>query len=272
MPLSLRLVPLGDVTLLLFLAGELDRSNRFVLADALESIPRSPVTYVVVVAGDLGFCDLGGFDQLSLTHRRLRVKGGRLVVAGARPPLRRLIELRAGGDGAAAIALYPSVAAALSATDADGRPAGASAASAASAALAARPRHLPRVRTLHRAQHPDQHSTPHLGQPPDRHSTQHPGQHSTPHLGQLPAPLVSVPRVASPRPPALIAATPPVIAWSQALRKQAADQQQVIAERLGTARGAAISMREGRRRCQESMTALRVTLQDVQATLTTDLR
>ncbi|NJP92421.1 STAS domain-containing protein [Nonomuraea sp. FMUSA5-5] len=254
MPLSLRLVPLGDVTLLLFMAGELDRSNRFVLADALESIPRSPVTYVVVAAGGLGFCDLGGFDQLSLTHRRLRVKGGRLVVADAQPPLRRLIELRAGGDGAAAIALYPSVAAALSATDTDGHP------SAASAALAARPRHLPRVRALHPAQHPVQH--------PVQHSAQHPVQH----LGQDPGPPVSASRVAPPRPSAPIAATSPVIAWSQALRKQAADQQQIIAERLGTARGAAIRLRESRRRCQESITALRGTLRDVQATLTTDLR
>ncbi|AQZ63966.1 hypothetical protein BKM31_23120 [[Actinomadura] parvosata subsp. kistnae] len=266
MPLSLRLVPLGDVTLLLFMAGELDRSNRFVLADALESIPRSPVTHVVVAAGDLEFCDLVGFDQLSLTHQRLRVKGGRLVIADARPPLRRLIELRAEGGGGPAIAVYPSVAAALSATDTDGRP------SAASAALAARPRHLPRVRALHPAQPLSQHPAQPLG----RHPAQPLGRHPAPRLGQdpgqHPGSRVSAPRVVPSRPSASIAATPPVIAWSQALRKQAADQQQALVERLGAARGATISMRESRRRCQESITALRGTLRDVQAALTTGPR
>jgi anti-anti-sigma factor len=146
MPLSIRLVPVGDTTLVIVLAGELDVTTRPILAAPLAPIAQTLVVYVVVAAAELSFCDLSGLDQLARTHRALRAKGGHLAVAEAQPPLCRLIALQAEHDTAPAIAAYASMAAALSATDVeicqlDGPP-------------APLPRHLPRVRELRGARAP----------------------------------------------------------------------------------------------------------------------
>jgi anti-anti-sigma factor len=115
MQLSLRLVPVGDTTLVVVLTGELDSTTRPVLAAFLDPLPRSHVKHVVVAAADLWFCDLNGLEQLAITHRALRAKGGQLAVAEPRTPLRRLITLMA-EHTQPAIPLYTSMPEALAAT------------------------------------------------------------------------------------------------------------------------------------------------------------
>ncbi|MER7364203.1 STAS domain-containing protein [Nonomuraea wenchangensis] len=117
MQLSVRLVPVGETTLVVALTGELDSTTRPVLAAFLEPLPQSRVKYVVIAAADLWFCDLDGLEQLALTHGAMRRKGGGLVVAEARPPLLRLISLMAGQ--AEPIPAYPSMPEALAQTDVD---------------------------------------------------------------------------------------------------------------------------------------------------------
>lgn len=95
MQLSVRLVPVGDATLVIALAGELDPTTRPVLAAFLDPLPGSRVKHVIVAAGDLWFCDLNGLEQLAATHRALQAKGGHLAVAEPRPSLCRLITLMA---------------------------------------------------------------------------------------------------------------------------------------------------------------------------------
>lgn len=115
MQLSVRLVPVGETTLVIALTGELDSTTRPVLAALLDPLPRSPVKYVVVAAADLWFCDLNGLQQLAITHQALRGKGGHLAVAEARSPLRRLVTLMA-EQARPSIPLYTSMPEALAAT------------------------------------------------------------------------------------------------------------------------------------------------------------
>ncbi|MFB4274572.1 STAS domain-containing protein [Nonomuraea sp. MTCD27] len=140
MQLAIQLVPVGDTTLVIVLTGELDINTRPMLAALLDPIPQSPVTYVVVAAADLWFCDLGGLHQLALTHRALQAKGGHLAVVEARPPLCRLIALWSAYAPAPAFVAYASMAPALSATDVQACQIG--------GPPAPLPRHLPRVRQL----------------------------------------------------------------------------------------------------------------------------
>jgi anti-anti-sigma factor len=117
MQLSVRLVPVGETTLVVALTGELDATTRPVLAAFLDPLPRSRVKHVVVAASDLWFCDLDGLQQLALTHSAMRRKGGGLLVAEARPSLLRLISLM---DGQAEpIPVFPSMPEALAQTDVD---------------------------------------------------------------------------------------------------------------------------------------------------------
>ncbi|WP_246649933.1 STAS domain-containing protein [Nonomuraea coxensis] len=117
MHLSVRLVPVGETTLVVALTGELDSTTRPVLAAFLEPLPQSRVKYVVIAASDLWFCDLDGLKQLALTHSALRRKGGGLAVAEATPALLRLISLMA--ERAEPIPVYPSMPEALKQTDVD---------------------------------------------------------------------------------------------------------------------------------------------------------
>ena len=116
MQLSVRLVPVGDTTLVIALEGELDPSTRPVLAAFLDPLPGSRVKYVVVAAGDLWFCDLKGLEQLAATHRALQAKGGHLAVAEARPTLCRLISLMA-DHAHTAIPVFTTMPDALADTD-----------------------------------------------------------------------------------------------------------------------------------------------------------
>jgi anti-anti-sigma regulatory factor len=212
MQLSIRLVPVGDTTLVVVLTGALDVTTRPVLAAFLDPIPQSAVTYVVVAAGDLWFCDLNGLDQLALTHRALQAKGGHLAVAEAPPPLCRLIALMAQHDTRPAIAVYASMAAALSATDVETYQ--------IDALPTPMPRHLPRVRELHDVHVPVRHPRA--------------------------APPRSEPVAPPPIPPPPPSATlpTPIIIRSRALREQAVHHQQAIADRLSTAQQTVRVLRE----------------------------
>ncbi|MCK2213873.1 STAS domain-containing protein [Actinomadura sp. ATCC 31491] len=118
MQLSVRLVPVGETTLVVALTGELDSTTRPVLAAFLDPLPQSRVKYVVVAAADLWFCDLNGLEQLAITHRAMQAKGGYLAVAEAKQPLRRLIALMA-EHAQPAIPVYASMPEALAETDVD---------------------------------------------------------------------------------------------------------------------------------------------------------
>ncbi|MEU6723267.1 STAS domain-containing protein [Nonomuraea wenchangensis] len=117
MQLSVRLVPVGETTLVVALTGELDGTTRPVLAAFLDPLPQSRVEHVVIAAADLWFCDLDGLQQLALTHSAMRRKGGGLLVAEARPSLVRLISLM--NERTEPIPVYPSMPEALAQTDVD---------------------------------------------------------------------------------------------------------------------------------------------------------
>ncbi|HEX4812799.1 MAG TPA: STAS domain-containing protein [Nonomuraea sp.] len=116
MQLSVRLVPVGETTLVIALTGELDATTRPVLASFLEPLPRSGVKYVVVSAADLWFCDLSGLRQLASVHEAMLAKGGHLALTEARPALCRLVELMAERTHSA-IPVYATMPEALAATD-----------------------------------------------------------------------------------------------------------------------------------------------------------
>ncbi|MER6575563.1 STAS domain-containing protein [Nonomuraea sp. NPDC001023] len=115
MQLSVRLVPVGDTTLVVALAGELDSTTSPILAAFLDPLPRSRVKHVIVAAGDLWFCDLNGLEQLAITHRAMQEKGGHLAVAEAQPALCRLIALMT-EHGGTAIPLFSTMPDALAGT------------------------------------------------------------------------------------------------------------------------------------------------------------
>ncbi|YCK33728.1 STAS domain-containing protein [Actinomadura sp. ATCC 39365] len=115
MQLSVRLVPVGDTTLVVALAGELDSTTSPILAAFLDPLPRSRVKHVIVAAGDLWFCDLNGVEQLAITHRAMLEKGGHLAVAEAQPALCRLIALMT-EHGGTAIPLFGTMPEALAGT------------------------------------------------------------------------------------------------------------------------------------------------------------
>ncbi|MEV0386054.1 STAS domain-containing protein [Nonomuraea sp. NPDC050643] len=224
MQLSIRLVPVGDTTLVMVLTGELDLTTGPILAAFLDPIPQSAITHVVVAAADLWFCDLSGLDQLALTHRALQARGGHLAVAEAQPPLSRLIGLMTQHDARPPIAVHASMAAALAATDVE--------AYQLDTPPAPIPRHLPRVRELRRVRVPAQ------------------------------RPRAARPR--RPEPADVPPATPvtPAIVRARALREQAAERQHALADRLNTAEEGVRRLGDALRRCGESSAALRATLQE----------
>jgi anti-anti-sigma factor len=143
MQLSVRLVPVNETTLVIALTGELDSTTRPVLSAFLDPLPKSPVKYVLVAAGDLWFCDLTGLEQLSITHRALQAKDGHLAVAEAQPPLRRLIALTS-EQVQTALPVFGSMAEALANAGVDGYQTPASDTPGR--------RHLPRMRPMPRGQ------------------------------------------------------------------------------------------------------------------------
>jgi anti-anti-sigma factor len=75
------------------LQGELDVSNRDCLRQAINSaLERHPATLVVDLSG-LNFTDCAGLSVLIWTHKRLAGRGHQLVITGANPIVRRLVNL-----------------------------------------------------------------------------------------------------------------------------------------------------------------------------------
>ncbi|MEV4169281.1 STAS domain-containing protein [Nonomuraea sp. NPDC049709] len=245
MQLSVRLVPVDDATLVVALTGELDSTTRPVLAAFLDPLPRSPVKYVLVAAGDLWFCDLNGLEQFASTHGALQAKGGHLAIAEAQPALRRLIGLMA-EHACAAMPVFASMAEALAAAGVVEYQ--------TPALLPAGHRHLPRLRSVPRIQ-PAVRDRPRPARelPPGRSETDPPrppagpgngphgnGSHGngSPGNGSLPA----------------------IIHQSRTLCEQAVHQQQTLAEQLAAAARARMLLISARERCNDSLGALRANL------------
>ncbi|AQZ68116.1 unnamed protein product [[Actinomadura] parvosata subsp. kistnae] len=242
MQLSVRLVPVDDTTLVIALTGELDSTTKPVLAAFLDPLPQTTVKHVLVAAGDLWFCDLNGLDLLARTHRALQEKGGHLALAEVQPPLRRLIALMT-EQSAATIPVFATMAEALAA-------AGVEAYQPAEPAL--RRRHLPRLRTVPRA------PSPVRAQARSRRE---------------PAPAQAAQAAQAARPSAAeieldVSSLPSVIFEARSLRDQALHQQQALNNRLTAAAQARARLLTTRRRCDDSLMAMRSSLSEARSILT----
>ncbi|GAA3544614.1 hypothetical protein GCM10022419_026030 [Nonomuraea rosea] len=222
MQLSVRLVPVGDTTLVIALTGELDSTTAPVLAAFLDPLPQSPVKYVVVAAGDLWFCDLNGLKQLSITHRALLEKGGHLAVAEAQPPLSRLIGLMT-TQMQPGIPVYSSMPEALASTDVE--------VYETTAAPTPVPRHLPSLRGLA-------------------------GKQS---LAAAPRIRPSA-RLDPPRPQPVPVPQPPIIDQAKILAEQITHQRRVLTRQLDLLSETRLLLSSARERCGDSLTAMRASL------------
>ncbi|MEV0618935.1 hypothetical protein AB0I81_36845 [Nonomuraea sp. NPDC050404] len=254
MRLSIRLLPVEETTLVIALSGELDRGTRPDLMVVLDSIPPSPLTHVIVAAGDLEFCDPGGLDGLAVTHRLLQGRGGFLAIAEPQPLLCRLIELMAERDAWPPIALYPSLGTALWATGVEAHPSDAPPMS----------RHLPRMRRLPGAPSRSQRrsAAPPHPEPVERTPVERTPVERTP-VERTPVEQMPVGQV-----PIMQVPVAPIIVRSRALHEQAVDRRRVGADRLGVTREARQSLVEARLRCRDSLIALRATRRSLLAAST----
>ncbi|GAA4914640.1 anti-anti-sigma factor [Nonomuraea thailandensis] len=235
MQLSVRLVPVDDVTLVIALTGELDSTTKPVLAAFLDPLPQTSVKHVLVAAGDLWFCDLNGLDLLARTHRALQEQGGYLALAEVQPPLRRLVALMS-ERSPAALPLFDSMPAALAA-------AGVEAYQLPEPAV--KRRHLPRMRAVPRAQ---------------------PVAREQARSRREPAPAQARPLA----PPVELDGSrlPKIIFESRTLRDQTRYQQQALHDRLSTAAEARTRLMTTRRRCDDSLLAMRLSLSEARSILT----
>jgi anti-anti-sigma factor len=234
MQLSVRLVPVGDTTLVIALTGELDSTTVPVLAAFLDPLPQSPVKYVVVAAGDLWFCDLNGLKQLSITHRALLAKGGHLAVAEAQPPLSRLIGLMT-TQVQPGIPVYNSMPEALASTDVE--------VYETTAAPTPVPRHLPSLRGLAGKQS--------LGAAPR----------------VRPSARLSI-RQDPPRPPPAPVPQPPIIDQAKILYEQITHQRRVLTRQLDLLSETRLLVSSARERCGDSLKAMRTNLTIAQSVAT----
>lgn len=78
---------------LLALEGELDLAVSGLLDAAVQRLLEDRQRLVVIDLGGLTFCDSSGLGALLRSSRTLRTAGGTCLVAGARGPVARLLEL-----------------------------------------------------------------------------------------------------------------------------------------------------------------------------------
>ncbi|WP_187414732.1 STAS domain-containing protein [Nonomuraea sp. PA05] len=260
MQLSVRLVPVDDTTLVIALTGELDSTTKPVLAAFLDPLPQTSVKHVLVAAGDLWFCDLNGLDLLATTHRALQEKSGYLALAEVQPSLRRLIALMT-EQSLTAIPVFASMPEALAAagveayqvpTPATGR------------------RHLPRLRavpraTATRAQSAERGRSAKRGQSPWRARSAEQSQ-DRPRVKPAPEPKPARPRT----PPITLDASrlPTVISQARSLRDQALHQQEALHDRLTATAQARERLLTIRRRCDDSLVAMRSSLSEARSIMT----
>jgi anti-anti-sigma factor len=236
--LSVRLTTLSDTAVVLTLTGELDSTTSPVLAATLGPLAESPVTHVIVAAGDLWFCDLTGLDQLAATHLILYAKGGGLAVAEAGPALCRLIELVT-EHSRAPLTVYDTMQEAL---------AGAGMATDDEQAPVAR-RHLPRLRRV-------QHIQP-------ARAAQPPAVRPRPVKAEV-AELAPVTAVGA---HTKITPAYTAIARAHALREQAESQMRAIEQQISRSDQARRKLDETRARCKETVSAVRATVARATQTL-----
>lgn len=108
-PLTTSILHDGDVALLA-LDGELDLEMLSRVAGAVGQLRADGFRRLVIDLSTLTFCDSSGLGALLRASRSLRADGGRCVVAGARGPVRRLMEVT---DIGRVLELEPDVGAAL---------------------------------------------------------------------------------------------------------------------------------------------------------------
>jgi anti-sigma B factor antagonist len=75
------------------LQGELDASNRDRLHSAISSALEHHPPLLVADLSDLDFIDCAGLSVLVGAHKRLAASGHRLLIAGAKPAVQRLLHL-----------------------------------------------------------------------------------------------------------------------------------------------------------------------------------
>ncbi|MFJ5831832.1 STAS domain-containing protein [Streptomyces sp. NPDC093089] len=105
---SVRPVPEAG-TVVLVLVGELDRDTVRPLWEAVEECP--PTGRILVDCSGLRFCDSSGLNTLLRARLRVLEAGGRVDLAGLRPPVDRMFEIT-GARGV--FRVYGSMAEALS--------------------------------------------------------------------------------------------------------------------------------------------------------------
>lgn len=95
-PVPLTVSVLHDEGLaLLALGGELDAAVTAQVQAAVDEVLAGGLRLVVVDLTGLGFCDSTGLGTLIRASRRVTVAGGACVLAGARGPVARLLQLLA---------------------------------------------------------------------------------------------------------------------------------------------------------------------------------
>ncbi|MFE8938445.1 STAS domain-containing protein [Streptomyces sp. NPDC007872] len=81
----------ADGVVVLELGGELDHDTVAPLREAVEEHVRA--RRIVVDCSGLGFCDSTGLNALLKARLRMRKTGGRLDLAGLRPPVDRMFDI-----------------------------------------------------------------------------------------------------------------------------------------------------------------------------------
>ncbi|MEW1906400.1 STAS domain-containing protein [Streptomyces sp. NPDC086147] len=81
----------ADGVVVLELGGELDHDTVAPLREAVEEHARA--RRIVVDCSGLGFCDSTGLNALLRARLRMRETGGRLDLAGLRPPMDRMFDI-----------------------------------------------------------------------------------------------------------------------------------------------------------------------------------
>ncbi|KOX20652.1 MULTISPECIES: STAS domain-containing protein [unclassified Streptomyces] len=81
----------ADGVVVLELGGELDHDTVAPLREAVEEHARA--RRIVVDCSHLGFCDSTGLNALLKARLRMRETGGRLDLAGLRPPVDRMFDI-----------------------------------------------------------------------------------------------------------------------------------------------------------------------------------
>jgi anti-sigma B factor antagonist len=88
-----RLPDAGRGVVVLALAGELDLAVSGRFRELVDSVTADEPSLVVADVGEVGFMDSTMLRELLRAHREVSEIGGRFVVAGPQPTVRRLLEL-----------------------------------------------------------------------------------------------------------------------------------------------------------------------------------